>query len=118
MIGARGWRLDVADELPDPFLRALRAKLKALDPDAVLLGEVWEDASIKFSMGAQRQFVMGEELDSVMNYPFAEGVLAFLCGRITAPALKGILEGLRENYPREVFYALMNLIENLHITTK
>jgi 4-alpha-glucanotransferase len=55
---------------------------------------------------------MGEELDSVMNYPFADGVLAFLRGRITAQAFKNVLEGLRENYPHEVFYALMNLISS------
>ena len=93
--GISGWRLDVADELPEAFLRALRQKLKQLNPDGVLLGEVWEDASTKFSMGTQRRFVMGEELDSVMNYPFADGVLSFLRGRITASALKGLLEGLR-----------------------
>ncbi len=110
--GIGGWRLDVADELPEEFLRALRTTLKRLDPESVLLGEVWEDASTKVSMGVSRRFVMGEELDSVMNYPFANGVLAFLRGRITAPAFKGLLEGLRENYPREVFYALMNLISS------
>ena len=44
--GASGWRLDVADELPDEFIKILRREVKKQDPDAVIIGEVWEDASI------------------------------------------------------------------------
>lgn len=50
--GASGWRLDVADELPDDVLRDLRTAAKQTDPDSVLLGEVWEDAVTKVSYGA------------------------------------------------------------------
>ena len=55
--GASGWRLDVADELPDEFLDAFRACVKATDPNALILGEVWEDASNKCSYGERRRYL-------------------------------------------------------------
>ena len=67
--GASGWRLDVADELPDKFLDRLRLAVKAEKPDAYILGEVWEDASNKISYGERRRYLRGAQLDSVMNYP-------------------------------------------------
>lgn len=117
MQGARGWRLDVADELPDEFLETLRAAAKSVDPDTVVIGEVWEDASNKVSYGQHRGFVWGRELDSVMNYPFREAVFSFILGRSTgcasrfdADSLHRRLMSLYENYPRPVFYSLLNLI--------
>ncbi|MEZ4508273.1 MAG: hypothetical protein R2881_01050 [Eubacteriales bacterium] len=50
--GATSWRLDVADELPDEFIRILRKRLKQNDPEGVLLGEVWEDCSNKYGRRA------------------------------------------------------------------
>ncbi|MBR4762451.1 MAG: glycoside hydrolase family 13 protein, partial [Clostridia bacterium] len=76
--GVSGWRLDVADELPDRFLDSVRAAVKAENPDAFLLGEVWEDASNKISYGARRRFLRGGQLDSVMNYVFANAVIDFI----------------------------------------
>lgn len=108
--GVSSWRLDVADELPDDFIRRIRARLKHNDPEAVLLGEVWEDATNKFSMGMRRGYPNGDELDSVMNYPFTDGVLAFLTGRINAMELCARMGRLRESYPKPMYYALMNLI--------
>lgn len=49
--GAAGWRLDMADELPDHFIKRIRQRVKAERQDAVLIGDVWEDASTKVSMG-------------------------------------------------------------------
>ena len=71
-LGADGWRLDVADELPDVFLDKVRLAVKKAKPEALLLGEVWEDATNKFSYGQRRKFLLGEQFDSVMNYPFAK----------------------------------------------
>lgn len=110
--GAFGWRLDVADELPDAFIALLRRELKKQNPDAVLLGEVWEDASTKFSMGKMRAYVFGNELDSVMNYPFRKAMLDFFTGRIPSEALVDALETLRENYPPPFFYACLNLLSS------
>jgi 4-alpha-glucanotransferase len=108
--GASGWRLDVADELPDAFIRMLREEVKAVDPDAVVIGEVWEDASNKVSMGGRRAYVDGHELDSVMNYPLRALLLDFLTGHMDACALQAGMMSLWENYPQEFFYALLNLV--------
>ncbi len=108
--GAKGWRLDVADELPDEFIKKMRARMKEYDPNSFLLGEVWEDASNKVSYGKNRGFLWGEELDSVMNYPFRLAVLEFLLGRYDANEINRALMSLSENYPRPCFYALMNLL--------
>ena len=109
-LGAKGWRLDVADELPDEFIMKFRRKLKQLDPEAILIGEVWEDASRKESYGKLRPYLLGQELDSVMNYPFRRIVLDFLLGNKTAGDTWQALLSLRENYPKHHFYSLMNLI--------
>lgn len=107
--GTSGWRLDVADELPDPFIDALRAAVKAEDPDSLLLGEVWEDASNKESYGHLRRYLLGGQLDSVMNYPFADAILKFLTGGSTN-AFFNAIESIVENYPPEVTRLLMNHI--------
>lgn len=108
--GIKGWRLDVADELPDEFIRLLRRRIKALDANSILLGEVWEDASHKISYGAMRHYFGGEELDSVMNYPFREITLDFILGRKSARQMHDALCSLYENYPKEVFFSAMNLV--------
>ncbi len=108
--GAKGWRLDVVDELPDEFVKKLYKELKNNDPDNILIGEVWEDASHKESYGILREYLCGEELDSVMNYPFRNILLEFFLGSKDAYAIHCALMSLYENYPREHFYAMMNLI--------
>lgn len=107
--GARGWRLDVADELPDIFLDKIRKAIKEENSEAFLLGEVWEDASNKYSYGARRRYLQGAQLDSVMNYPFADAIITFV--------RTGVVEGFNdkimtvlENYPKCVTDVLMNHI--------
>ena len=75
--GAHGWRLDVADELSDDFLTEIKKAVLAEKPDALLLGEVWEDASNKISYGHLRRYLQGSELDSAMDYPFVTWSSAF-----------------------------------------
>lgn len=108
--GASGWRLDVADELPMPFLKALRRSVKSVDPEDVVLGEVWEDASNKVAYGQLRSYCLGDTLDGVMNYPLREGIIGFLLGEIDAFDLKRHLDALYENYPAPFAAALMNLL--------
>lgn len=108
--GVKGWRLDVADELPDEFIKRLRRTMKKIDGDSLLLGEVWEDASNKISYNEQRQFLWGEELDSVMNYPFRRIMLDFFLGYQDARKVHQLLMSLQENYPRAYFYSALNLI--------
>ena len=96
--GASGWRLDVADELPMPFLRLLRQRVKAENPDACLLGEVWEDASNKLTYGELRNYCLGDTLDSVMNYPLRDMALDFMLGKLDSSAFVRRYLHLQENY--------------------
>ena len=107
--GASGWRLDVADELPDGFLDALRKRVKATDPDAMVLGEVWEDATNKESYGHRRRYLLGQQLDSVMNYPFRDAVLGFLLGETGEDFINKVWNVV-ENYPPQTLRLLMNHI--------
>ena len=108
--GASGWRLDVADELPMSFIRALRNAAREEKPDALVLGEVWEDASHKVSYGQMRSYVEGDTLDSVMNYPLREALIAFLTGERDAQATARAISCLIANYPAPFLYSLMNLM--------
>ncbi len=108
--GAYGWRLDVADELPDSFIKALRSEVKSTDPDAVVIGEVWEDASNKISYSVPREYLFGSELDSVMNYPFKDNVIGFILGYISAADFGHSIMSIAENYPKEALYAAMNIV--------
>lgn len=108
-LGADGWRLDVADELPDVFLDRLRAAIKAENPNAFILGEVWEDASNKISYGYRRRYFEGRQLDSVMNYPFSNAIIEFLRGG-NAENLQETVLTIIEHYPEKVLNVLMNHI--------
>jgi len=108
--GASGWRLDVADELPMPFLRALRERVKREDSHAALIGEVWEDASNKLTYGELRCYCLGDSLDGVLNYPLRDGLIGFMIGRLDAPGLCRRLESLYENYPEPFVRSLLNLL--------
>ncbi len=107
--GASGWRLDVADELPDEFIINLRKAVKEKDENAVIIGEVWEDASNKVSYGEKRRFLLGKSLDGVMNYVFRGAVLDYLIGEDALLFSERILSTY-ENYPAEALYASLNLI--------
>ena len=111
-LGASAWRLDVADELPDPFIKQLRKAIKEVDEENVLLGEVWEDASNKISMQTKREYVMGDELDSVMNYPLRKAILDCLLNKMDMWVLQENMAVLREHYPKEFFYACMNMLSS------
>ena len=117
--GASGWRLDVADELPDDVLELIRRSAKEEKPDALIIGEVWEDAVSKVSYGSARNYALGYSLDSVMNYPFRNAVISFARGETGAFALRDFLLSQQHNYPMPMYMALMNLlsshdVERLH----
>ncbi len=108
-LGASGWRLDVADELPDKFLDSVRKAIKAENPDGLLIGEVWEDASNKISHGGRRRFLLGRQLDSVMNYPFREAIIGFLKGG-DAVDFNETVTGIICNYPKCTLDLMMNMV--------
>ncbi|MCD7774166.1 MAG: glycoside hydrolase family 13 protein, partial [Clostridiales bacterium] len=105
--GAAGVRLDVADELPDSFIVKLRKAVKKNNPQGLLLGEVWEDASNKISHGGRRKYLLGDELDSVMNYPFRSAVIDFLKNSVAEDFMEAVVS-ICENYPPQVLNCLMN----------
>lgn len=107
--GASGWRLDVADELPDDFIGEIRTAMEETAPDSFLLGEVWEDATTKIAYSMRRRYLLGQELHGVMNYPFHTALIAYLLGG-DADEFRETLESLRENYPPHAFYSLMNFL--------
>ncbi len=108
-MGASGWRLDVADELPDEFLDNLRRSVKSFDENKVVIGEVWEDASNKESYGAKRRYLLGSQLDSVMNYPFRNAILDYALGG-NGENFKNSILTILENYPKPAANVLMNFI--------
>lgn len=108
--GASGFRLDVADELPDEFLEALRSAVKEINPDGAVIGEVWEDASNKIAYGRRRKYFLGNQLDSVMNYPLKNAVIDYLIHIKDGLELERTVNSLWENYPKPAFNALMNIM--------
>lgn len=111
-LGASGWRLDVSDELPDDFLREIRVATRREKSDAVLLGEVWEDASNKVSYGSYRDFLLGRTHDHVMGYPFQQALIGWLSGQFPAEQMHLRLETIREHYPPPAFISSFNLISS------
>ncbi|WP_251448634.1 glycoside hydrolase family 13 protein [Vermiculatibacterium agrestimuris] len=105
--GADGWRLDVADELPDSVVHAIHTAARAEKDDAVIIGEVWEDASNKIAYDVRRHHVLGGHCDGVMNYPLRSALIRFLLGGDGA-WFQTDMERQRQNYPRWAFYSAMN----------
>ena len=105
--GADGWRLDVADELPDDFVAGIHAAARAEKPDAVVIGEVWEDGSNKIAYDVRRRHLLGGHCDGLMNYPFRTALLDWLRGGDAARFME-TMEALRENYPPFAYYSAMN----------
>ena len=117
--GAAGWRFDVADEISHDWWRDFRGYAKSYNAEGPLVGEVWPDAS---------RFLLGDQLDSVMNYRFRKNVLGFARdvhnwgdndnnGGNTIVALSPsqfdhALRSVREDYPPPATAAMLNLIDS------
>jgi len=108
--GADGFRLDVADELPDGFILSIRKRMKAIKKDSFLIGEVWEDASNKVSYQKRRRYFVDGELDSVMNYPLREAIINYVKGKDSGEGFRDTVMNIAENYPRGVLECLMNIL--------
>lgn len=109
-LGADGFRLDVVDELPDEFVLLLKQRIRQLKPDALLIGEVWEDASNKIAYNIRRRYFVDGMLDSVMNYPFRNCILQFYRGNDDGRGVKDTVMTIAENYPSQVLHCNMNLL--------
>ena len=108
-MGIGGFRLDVADELSDSFIEGIKERLTEHVPDAILYGEVWEDASNKIAYGNRRAYYHGRELDGVMNYPLRTGIVSYLREGKT-DALRYALCEVLPNAPKRIADAQMNLL--------
>lgn len=109
-LGADGFRLDVVDELPDEFVALLKKRIRELKPDALLIGEVWEDASNKIAYHVRRRYFTDGILDSCMNYPLREAVMNLFHGRDDGRGLRETVMTVAENYPAQVLACNMNLL--------
>jgi len=107
-LGADGFRLDVADELPDEFIKLLRKRVKEINPESYVVGEVWEDASNKISYGVRRKYFSDSELDSVMNYVFKNAIISYCTDVTTGSDFAKEIMTICENYPCDSLHSLMN----------
>ncbi len=110
--GIAGFRLDVADELPDEFIVEIRHAMDNVDRDNILIGEVWEDATTKVSYDKNRKYFINSSLKSVMNYPFLETSVSFMKGFISSCELEEFFYKQMENYPKEYYYSNLNLLDS------
>lgn len=108
-LGIGGFRLDVVDELPERFSEKIRSAIKSVNKDAVVIGEVWEDASNKISYGKRRKYFLGKELDSVMNYPLKNAIISY-CKKGDESELVNVIKTQIDHYPKQCLNILMNIL--------
>lgn len=106
--GIGGYRLDVVDELPDDMVEEIRTAIKKKDENAILIGEVWENATDKIAYGVRRKYFCGTELDSVMNYPLYDSAIDFVLHG-NSSGFKRTVEETVDNFPKQALDCLMNL---------
>ncbi len=108
-MGIAGFRLDVADELSDAFIAGIKRVLLKENKNALLFGEVWEDASNKIAYGIRKKYYLGRELDGVMNYPLRKALLSYVMKRETEE-LKYVFFEVYQNTPKRILDMQMNLL--------
>ncbi|MDD3123668.1 MAG: glycoside hydrolase family 13 protein, partial [Candidatus Izemoplasmatales bacterium] len=119
-LGAKGWRFDVIDELEDDFIKKIKQTVKANNKENILIGEVWEDASNKIAYNKRRSYFSGEEIDSVMNYPFRVAIIDYIMNN-NYIGLRDRIRSIINNYPKHVLDSLMNILsthDTVRILTK
>lgn len=108
-MGVSAWRLDVVDELPEEFVQNIRTAVKSVGEDKLLIGEVWEDASNKISYSKRRHYLLGKELDGVMNYPFKDAIISLARGGKPRAFIEAVMT-IIENYPKKSLDCTMTLV--------
>ncbi|MCK4668471.1 alpha amylase N-terminal ig-like domain-containing protein, partial [Candidatus Dependentiae bacterium] len=103
-MGIDGWRLDVPNEIPHPFWKEFRKVVKGANPEAYIVGEIWDNAYA---------WLKGDEFDAVMNYRFRTACIDFFAKRSIPPSEfhKRIMETMLD-YPRQAYYVLLNLLDS------
>ena len=109
-MGIGGFRLDVVDELSNKFLDAICSAVHRINPNAIIVGEVWEDASSKISYGERKEYFLGGHLDSVTNYPMKNAILDYVkYGSVEN--FVSVVNLIKDQYPVGVQNNLMNIID-------
>jgi glycosidase len=108
-MGVDGWRLDVVDEYSNDFLEEITRAAKTCDPEAVIIGEVWEDVTDKVAYSERKKYFCGAWLDSAMNYPVRNAILEYFANHDASP-LKAVIETQTAQYPRRSLLCLMNML--------
>ncbi len=108
-LGVDGWRLDVVDELPKDFVQKIRKTVKNINNNAIIIGEVWEDATNKIAYDTRREYFLGKELDSVMNYPLKNAIIDY-CTSGCADNLFELISEQIDHHPKIVLDTLMNML--------
>lgn len=108
--GAKGFRLDVVDELNNDFVRQIRKTMKSIDESSLLIGEVWEDASNKVAYGIRKAYFDGTQLDSVMNYVWKDAILHYVATH-KPYRLRNAIRSIITHYPKQVLDSLMNILD-------
>ncbi|MEN2768646.1 glycoside hydrolase family 13 protein [Ornithinibacillus xuwenensis] len=99
-----GWRLDVANEVDHAFWRDFRRTVKAVKPDAYILGEIWHDSM---------PWLQGDQFDAVMNYPFTNGAINFFAKEeIQAKDFQDSIIDVQHMYPKNVNEVAFNLLDS------
>ncbi len=124
--GIDGWRLDVPNEInDDEFWCEFRQVVKAANPEAYIVGEIWVDEVHKNA----KRWLQGDQFDAVMNYGFRSASINFFIGdqreeslmhRRPHPPIKPLnaqgfalrIENILGNYPLEIVYAQYNMLES------
>lgn len=112
--GIDGWRIDAANYMDDSYLEKIYSTVKSYNPNAVVIGECWNDASNYeyYEYKKYRRFFAGGQLDSMIHFPLHGLILEFIKGNYDADVFKSKYFSLMENYPLEYFYSTLNFISN------
>jgi glycosidase len=108
-LGVQGFRFDVVDELKSDFVDRIRETVNKYNDKAVLIGEVWEDASNKIAYGERKKYFENGQLNSVMNYPLKDAIIKY-CLDEDENALVYVMRMLKDHYPKQVQSHMMNII--------
>jgi len=118
--GIDGWRLDVPEEVGEGFWREFRGRVRAIDPEAYIVAEIWRE---------KPWWLQGDHFDALMNYPLTEALLGYVGGQhldwsvvstqhefqefvrpMDGPAFAAALEHIVSMYAPEVVAVMLNLL--------